>query len=207
MVVFLDNAGFHHFVVKVVPFAGTLAHTAEYGHAAVALSDVVDQLHDRHGLAHAGTAEQTDFTALGIGAEKVDNFNTCAKLLGLCCLIGESGRIAVNFPVLLGFDGRTFVNYVAAHIHDTAQRFRTNGNGNRRAGVIHIRAADHTVGHVHRNRAHSVFTKVLRHFQNQLLTVIVGLQRIQDRGHFAFLKLNVDNRAQHLQDFTFCSVL
>ena len=37
--------------------------------------DVVDQLLDQNGLANAGTAEQTDLTALGVGANQVDDLD------------------------------------------------------------------------------------------------------------------------------------
>ncbi len=33
------------------------------------LGDVVDQLHDEHGLADTGTTEETDLTSSGIGSQ------------------------------------------------------------------------------------------------------------------------------------------
>ena len=53
-----------HFDVEVVALAGALADAGEHGHAAVRLGDVVDELHDEHGLADAGAAEQADLAAL-----------------------------------------------------------------------------------------------------------------------------------------------
>ena len=61
----LDNAGFHHLVIEIVTFTRTLADTGEHGVTAMCLRNVVDQFHDQHRLAHAGTAEQADFTTLG----------------------------------------------------------------------------------------------------------------------------------------------
>src|SRR5678810_344981 len=46
-----DDARFDHLVIEVVALAGALADAREHRHAAVRLGDVVDQLHDRHGLA------------------------------------------------------------------------------------------------------------------------------------------------------------
>ena len=66
----LDNAGFDHLVIEIVAFTGPLANTGEHRVTAVRLRDVVDQLHDQHGLANAGTAEQADLAALGVGVSR-----------------------------------------------------------------------------------------------------------------------------------------
>ena len=60
-----------HLVIEVVALARALADAGEHRVAAVRLGDVVDQLHDQHGLADAGAAEQADLAALGIGREQV----------------------------------------------------------------------------------------------------------------------------------------
>ena len=64
----LDDLGLDHLVIEVVALAGALADAGEHRHAAVRLRDVVDQLHDGHGLADAGAAEQADLAALRIRA-------------------------------------------------------------------------------------------------------------------------------------------
>ena len=55
----VDDSGLDHLVVQVVSLAGALPHPGEHRVTTVGLGHVVDQLHDQHGLAHAGTAEQT----------------------------------------------------------------------------------------------------------------------------------------------------
>jgi hypothetical protein len=67
MAVLLDDARLLHFAVEVGALAGALAHAGEHGVAAVLGGDVVDQLLDQHGLAHAGAAEQADLAALRRG--------------------------------------------------------------------------------------------------------------------------------------------
>jgi hypothetical protein len=39
------------------------------------LGDVVDQLHDDHGLADPGTAEQPDLAAFGVRRQEVDHLD------------------------------------------------------------------------------------------------------------------------------------
>src|SRR6185436_18612608 len=67
----VEHAGLLHLGVELVPLARTLADAAEGRKAAVLLGDVVDQLHDDHGLAHSGTAEQAHLAALRVGSEQV----------------------------------------------------------------------------------------------------------------------------------------
>ena len=62
-VVLVDDARLHHLVAEVVALAGALADAGEHREAAVLLGDVVDELHDEHGLADAGAAEEADLAA------------------------------------------------------------------------------------------------------------------------------------------------
>ena len=71
----LVHAGIDHLVIEVVALAGALADAGEHRIAAMRLGDVVDQLHDQHGLADAGAAEQADLAALGIRREQVHDLD------------------------------------------------------------------------------------------------------------------------------------
>jgi hypothetical protein len=64
-------------------------------------------------------------------------------------------------------------------------------------------AAHEALGRVHRDGAHGVFAKVLRHLENQALAVVVGFQRVQDLGQVV-VELHVDDGADDLRDFAFC---
>jgi hypothetical protein len=200
-----DNARFHHFVVKVVTFARSFADAAEYRHAAVRFRDVVDELHDRNRLADACAAEEADFTALRVGAEKIDDFNARDQLFGFRRLFSEGGRSAVDRPARLVLQLRAFVDDVADDVHDAAQNFRTDRNGDGIARVDDFRTACQTVGHVHRDAAHCVFAKVLRDFENEALAIIVGFQRVQNAGDIALIELYVHDRAENLEDPAFCA--
>jgi hypothetical protein len=70
-------------VIEVVALAGALADAGEHRIAAVRLGDVVDQLHDQHGLADAGAAEQADLAALGVGREQVDDLDAGVSRISL----------------------------------------------------------------------------------------------------------------------------
>ena len=68
-------------MVKVVPFAGTLAHAGEYRHTTVLHGNVVDQLHNGNSFANAGAAEETDLAALHVRREQVDDLDARDKHL------------------------------------------------------------------------------------------------------------------------------
>ena len=99
-----------HLVVQVVALARALADAGKHRHAAVQLGDVVDQLHDHDGLAHAGTAERADLAALQERADQVDHLDAGREHLGRRRLIDERGRRAVNRVALLRHDGSAFVD-------------------------------------------------------------------------------------------------
>ena len=62
-------------MVEVVTLTSTLTDTGEYRVATVLFSDVVDELHERHGLADTGAAEQSNLTALGDRHDQVDDLD------------------------------------------------------------------------------------------------------------------------------------
>ena len=68
----LDDAGLNHLTKEVVSFPCALSHAGEHRQTVVSLGDVVDELHDEDRLAHTGTAEEANLTALGIGLDQVD---------------------------------------------------------------------------------------------------------------------------------------
>src|SRR5205807_1270925 len=77
VVVRIDNSRLLHFKPEIVAFARALAHAREDRNTAVLHGDIVDQLLNNDGLAHAGAAEQADFSAAQIGLDQVDHLDAC----------------------------------------------------------------------------------------------------------------------------------
>ena len=163
----LDHAGVDHLVVEVVALARALAHAGEHRHAAMRLGDVVDQLLDDHGLAHAGAAEQADLAALQVGRQQVDHLDAGDQDLRRGRLFLEGRRIAVDRVALRRVDRAALVDRLADHVQDAAQRLRPDRHGDRPAGVHHLLAAHQAVGAVHGDAAHGALAQFLRHFQHQ----------------------------------------
>ncbi len=98
----VENAGLHHFVPEVVPFAGTLANPGEDREAAVLLGDVVDQFHDQNRLADAGAAEEADFAAAGVGGEEVDDLDAGLEGFDFGRLLDKLRSRTMDLPGQLG---------------------------------------------------------------------------------------------------------
>ena len=92
----LVDLGVDHLVIEIVALARALANAGEDRIAAVRLGDVVDELHDEHGLADAGAAEQPDLAALGIGRQQIDNLDAGDEDLRLGRLVGIGRRILMD---------------------------------------------------------------------------------------------------------------
>ena len=83
-------------MVQVVTFTRTLANAGKYGNTAVLVRDVVDELLHKNGFADACAAEQTDFTALRVRSDQVDDFNARFEHFRLRRQIFECRRLTVN---------------------------------------------------------------------------------------------------------------
>ncbi len=195
----VDDAGFDHLVVEVVALAGTLADAGEHREAAMRLGDVVDQLHDDHGLADACPAEQADLAALGIGREQIDHLDAGGQDLGLGRLVDQQRRRGVDRRPDLGLDRAALVDRLADHVEDPPERLAPDRDRDRLAGIEHLLTTGQAVGAVHRDRAHGRLAEVLGDLEHQLAAVVVGVERVQDRRQMA-VELDVDDRAHHLGD-------
>ncbi len=85
----LVHAGFDHFPVQVVTFAGPLTDTGEDRVTTEQLGDIVDQFLDEDRLADAGAAEQADLAALGVGAQQIDDLDSGRQDFGFRGLLVE----------------------------------------------------------------------------------------------------------------------
>ena len=122
----VDDARLLELQPEVVALARALAHAREHGHAAVLLGEVVDQLLDDDGLAHAGAAEQADLAAAQVGLDEVDDLDAGLEHLELGGLLLEGGRGAVDRVALLGLDRAQLVHRLADHVQHAAERGRAH---------------------------------------------------------------------------------
>ena len=186
-------------MVQVVALAGALAHAREYRVAAVRLGDVVDQLHDQHGLADAGPAEQADLAALGVGGEQVHDLDAGFQDLRLGGLVGVARGRLVDGAQARGVDGARLIDRLADHVDDAAERSFADRHPDGRARVGDLLAAGQALGNVHGDAAHRVLAEVLGHLQDEAVAVVGGFQRVQDGGQVV-AELHVHDGADYLRD-------
>src|SRR2546427_205915 len=120
----------------------------------VAHRHVVDQLHDDHGLAHTGTAEQADLAALHKWGDQVDHLDPRLEHFRLRLEIDELRGLPVNRPALrVGRNRLALVHGLAQHVEDPAERRLSDGHRDGLAGVHGVHPPHHTIGRGHRHRA------------------------------------------------------
>ncbi len=208
----LDHARFRHLQPQIVAFARALAHARKHRVAAVLFGDVVDQLHDDDGLAHARAAEQADLAALQERLNEIDDLHAGLEHLGRRGLLVECRRQAVNRHSLLVLDRTKLVDRLADHVHHASQRAAAHGHGDRSALVDGLHAAHHAFGGFHRDTAHAAFAQVLLDLENHVdgaghgEAVTHHSHRLIDRRQLAFGELHVHRRPGNLNymSYVFC---
>ena len=143
----LVDARFDHLVIEVVAFARALADAGEHRIAAMRLGDVVDQLHDQHGLADAGAAEQADLAALGVRRQQIDDLDAGDEDFRFGRLLGVSPAPADGWrAVAVVLSGPGLVDRLADDIDDAPERLIADRHRDRRAGIGHLLAAHQAFG-------------------------------------------------------------
>ena len=203
----VDDAGFLHFVPKVIAFTRTFADAGEDGIAAVAGSDVVDEFHDEDGLADTSAAEEADLAAFGIRADEVDDFDPRFKDFRFRRLVLEFRDRTMDRPVIIGFDFSVdFIDSLAEDVEDTAQDTFADGDLDGTARIFSCHAADEAVRRVHGNAADDVVAQVLHDFYNQVDLLVAfatgDMDGVVNGGQICFRgKPHVDDRADDLDYF------
>ena len=208
----LDDAGLGHFDPEVVALAGALADAGKDRVAAVVLGDVVDELHDDDGLAHAGAAEEADLAALQEGLDEVDDLDAGLEHLLVGGLLVEERRGPMDGHAGVFADGAEVVDRVADDVDDAAQRLLAHGDADGAAEVDGLHAADHAVGGLHGDGAHAALAQVLLDLEDHAdgrgdgEAVADDAQRLVDGRHGCFFELHVHRGAGDLNYFAdvFC---
>ena len=114
----------------------------------------------------------------------------------------ERRSVAMDRPPLLGVHGAAAIDRLADQVEHAAQRGRSDRNGDRRAGVDALLAANHAVGAAQSDAANAAAAEVLLHFADQVDAnpfVLRGdLDRVIDGRLVFVLERDVERRADHL---------
>ena len=135
------------------------------------LGDIVDQLLDKHGLAHAGTSEEADLSSLEVGLEQVDDLYAREEDLLRGGQILEFGRLAVDGQPGRGIELAEAVDGLARDVHHAASDHLARGHGDRGPFGDGLQAAAKAVGGVHGHAADGVLADVLLHLNDEVAPV------------------------------------
>jgi hypothetical protein len=130
--------------------------------------NVVDQLLDDNGLADAGSAKETNLSALQERLDEVDDLDAGLEHLFLGGLLVEGRSLTMDRQTDLRIHGPKLVHRLTEHIQHAAQRLATHRHRNACAGIDRLHATDHAFGRDHRDAAHAAFAKVLLHFDHDV---------------------------------------
>ena len=173
------------------------------------LGNVVDQFLNQHRLAHAGAAEQTDFTTFTIRFEQVNHLDARVEHLLHRRQVLELRRLAVDRVSALAVQFLHAVDGVAHHVHQAAFDLVAHRHGNRATQRAHFHAPLQAIRTIHGHGTHRVLADVLLHLHNQSLPVgSLDFQRIMNaRQHqfglcFRSFKVNVHNRSDYLRNMS-----
>ena len=198
----VDNSGLLHLVVKVVTLTGTLADARKYGQTAVLLCNIVDELHDKNGLADAGTAEKSYLTALEVRRDKVNYLDARFEYLVGSSLLLVGRRLSVDFPALLCFGGWHIINGLSEKVEYSSESLFTYGNGDRLSRIDSLCASYKSVGRTHSYAANDIVADMLCDFDNEALSVIVDLNGVLQVRQRVRRKADIKYRADDLNDRT-----
>jgi peptide chain release factor 1 len=177
----LNDGSLLHLVVQIVTLTGTLTDTSKDRETTVGLGDVVNQLLNEDSLSNTSTSKETNLSTTSVRSQQVDNLDTGNEDLSGGGLLGELRGVGVDGGVLGGLDGTTLVNGVTSDVHDTTEGTGTDGNHDGVAGIENLLTTDETFGTVHGNAADNVLTQMLGNLQHQLVSVVFGVEGIENR--------------------------
>ena len=166
------------------------------------LCDVVNQLLNQDGFAYTGAAEQTDFTALCIRADEVNDLDAGFQNI-YCTLLLLKGRSrTMDFPFFFGLYRFAVVNRLTEQVEHASQRLLADRYANRSTGIDCLCASNQTVRRAHRDAAGGVVADVLCHLSDDGLAVVIYFQCIEKVGKLSVCKFYIKYRSDNLRHGT-----
>src|SRR5215471_14053441 len=103
-------------------------------------------------------------------------------------------------PGFVGLDLARVVDRLPEHVHDPAERLLTHGHRDRLARVVDGQTTLEAFRRAHRDRAHDAVAELLLHLEREATVLVLELERVVDLRYRVTRKLDVDHRANDLND-------
>ena len=197
----VDDFGCHHFEVEICALARALADTGEHRETAVALGDVVDELHNDDSLSDAGAPEEPDLSSLAVWENEVDDLDSGGEDGVRAALVGELWGDGVDGELLVGLDWAALVDGGSHDVENAAKRLAADWDGDLVARGGHWRLELQKVGRLHGNAAAGVCVNVLDDLERErFLGADVGHGERGEHRWDALGEVHVDDGTDDLGD-------
>ena len=160
--------------------------------------NIVNEFHHVYRFTDTGAAEQSDLAAFGKGADQVDYLDTGFKQFRRRAQVRKLGRLPVDTPLFIGIDCAALIDWLAQYVHDASQGLLTHRDGDRRAGIVHLKTPLQPVRGTQGNRSHHPVAQLLLYFESGFHTFGIHLQRVIDLRNGVTGKFHVNYRADDL---------
>ena len=169
-------------MVQIVALTGTFTDSSKHGVTTMGLGNIVDQFHDKYGLADTGATEKTNFTSLSIWSQEIDHLNTSDQNFLLHRHFLELWSFSMNSSSFVGIDGTPLVNWVTNDIDDTTKSLLSDRNTNGSSGIGDFLSTDKTFGTIHSNGPHGIFSQMLGDLEYQPRRTFCHVQGVKNFG-------------------------
>lgn len=165
----------------------------------MSLGDVVDELHDEHGLSDSGSSEQSDFSSLGVGGHQIDDLNTGDEDFVTLSLFDESWGFSVDGELYLGVDWSSLIDGLSDDVHNSSEALWSDWDHDWASGIFDGLSSDETIGSVHGNGSDSGVSQVVGDFQDQLSINSFNFEGVQDSWQGS-IELDIDDGTDDLRN-------
>ena len=112
----------------------------------------------------------------------------------------------MNRSKLSGFDWTAFVNGLADHINDSSKTRCTDGHHDGVTSILDGLTSDETFRGVQSDGSYVVSTQMLGNFKDQSMACALNFESVENWRQVS-LKLDIDDGADDLRDFSICDFL
>ena len=200
----LQHPGFRHFTVQVIALPGPFSDAGENRDAVPLGGDIMDQFLNQNCFPDPGAAEQTDFSALRVRRNQIDDLDAGLENLCFRVLILEVRRLPVYGPFFPGLHRTLPVNRVSGDVEQPSQHFVPHRHPDRCSGIHSFHASGQPVRGGQGDTPDLVVPLVLGNFRHDFFALVVrDLDGIQKFRQFSSLEFHIDDRPDDLMNFSF----
>ncbi|EKD29469.1 MAG: hypothetical protein ACD_78C00393G0003 [uncultured bacterium (gcode 4)] len=197
---FVDNSGFFHLVVEIIPLTGTFSDTGDDRVSSVFWCDIMDEfLHD-DGLPNSGSSKESDFPSFEHRSDEINDFDTGFEDFCLSWELSEIGSFAMNREFIVRFWCGELIDRISEDIKHTTENLWTNRDADRGFGCDNFETTLDPVSWVHSDTSDDTVTELLLDFEDEFRRSTLDFEGIVDSWDVSITELDIDNDPDNFFD-------